>query len=148
ARSARVVMILHQPSKVNNIAWHPDGVHLAAACQDGKIRIWDTKARPPRSVALETHESYAWSVAYSPRGDLLASAGSERMLRLWHAHSHQPLVSTEARFASFRFSSDGTRFGCALKGTKLGLWEIGGGDQFRVFLDDSSNDSGPWQADF
>jgi WD40 repeat protein/serine/threonine protein kinase len=68
------------------LAYHPDGRLLAAAGDDGMIRLWETDTR--RLVRLLVgHGGPVRGLAWSPRGRFLASAGDDGAVRLWEAAS-------------------------------------------------------------
>src|SRR5262249_56285552 len=58
---------------VHAVAFHPDGRHLAAACQDGTVRIWDV-AGGQLLHTLIGDNLRAQAVNFSPDGTRLASS--------------------------------------------------------------------------
>ena len=62
-------------------AFSPDGVHLASACLDGKVWLWNS-ARDQEGRVLQT-KSTVLDVAFGPDGAFLASTGTDRAVTLW-----------------------------------------------------------------
>ncbi len=72
----------------------PDGKFLAAACQDGTVRIVDAASGKIRDC-WRAHDGPALSVAFSPDGQWLACAGKDKVVvRKWPlTEGEQPLNS-------------------------------------------------------
>lgn len=70
------------PAKVNALAFSADGALLAAACEDGLVRLWQSATGRSVGESLN-HEGWVAAVAFSPDGKRLASGGEDRVIRLW-----------------------------------------------------------------
>jgi WD40 repeat protein len=66
---------------VYQVAFSPDGKHLAAACQDKTVRVFDPATGEQTAVALE-HKDFVYSVAFSPDGKRLLSVGRDSV-KVW-----------------------------------------------------------------
>jgi WD40 repeat protein len=78
-------------TRVQSIAFSPDGNKIVSGSLDETIIIWDLQ-RPDRSgERLRGHKSGVQSVAFSPKGDMIASVAGDGMLILWDANTRQPL---------------------------------------------------------
>ena len=76
---------LESQAEVNTIALSPDGSILAAGCDDGLIRLWNTQrlAKPP--IVLRGNQRTVLSLAFSANGQKLASGGDEGTVQVWQA---------------------------------------------------------------
>jgi WD40 repeat protein len=71
--------------------FNPSGTMLAAACQDGMVRLWDV-AGGKEIAQLKGHEKVPIDVAFHPDGSLLATSGSDGTVRLWDVSTKAPLA--------------------------------------------------------
>ena len=67
--------------RINGLAFSLDGKHLAAACSDGILRVFDVKTGKLTASAKE-HTAEVFSVAYSPDGKKLLTVGRDAM-KVW-----------------------------------------------------------------
>jgi WD40 repeat protein len=67
---------------VAGLAVAPDGSWLAAAGQDGSVRIWDAVTGRKRAT-LSGHTGPVRAVAVAPDGSWLAAAGRDGSVRIW-----------------------------------------------------------------
>ncbi len=66
---------------VADVAYSPDGQHLASTGTDETVRVWDLATG--QSHTLTGHTEPVWAVAYSPDGQHLASAGYDGLVWVW-----------------------------------------------------------------
>jgi WD40 repeat protein len=123
--SGKTLMTLPHADAVWDVEWHPDGRHLATACNDGLLYLWDTIA----GKAIKTAEaSQTVSLAFNRKGNLLASSGWDGKTRLWDFPRIQHLVSVYKSGNIFGFSPDDTRLVLQeWDGTDLQFFEVAGG---------------------
>ena len=84
-RAVALRLRLPHATLIGELAWAPDGAHLATGDDDGAVRIWDARSdRPTRE--LDRHERRISALAYAPDGTRLAVAGLTD-LRVWDPHT-------------------------------------------------------------
>jgi WD40 repeat protein len=120
-----IPMTLPHASIVYGLAWHPDGRHLATACDDNLLYIWDT-VTGERVKTLQGHQNSALSVAFTHDGSLLASSGWDKV-RLWDFASGRHLLSIDVGGILTCFGPDDRRLGSLgwirLRSPGVGLWQ-------------------------
>jgi WD40 repeat protein len=102
--------ILQMDATVNDLAFSPDGVWVAAASDDGTASIYRVEDGV-LEYSLRGHERPVNSVAFSPDGALLATGSSDESVRLWKVQDgslERTITSrTLGRILSVEFSPDG-----------------------------------------
>jgi WD40 repeat protein len=68
--------------RITWLAFSPDGRWLAAACADGRIRLWDT-ATGGAGPVLEGHTDFAYCLAFRPGGRELVSGSADHTVCQW-----------------------------------------------------------------
>jgi WD40 repeat protein len=77
-------IVLRAPGsrEFRGLAFSHDGRQLAAACGDGKVRVWDQSTS--LMTELAGHDAYVYGVAFNPTdANRLASSGSDGLVRVW-----------------------------------------------------------------
>jgi WD40 repeat protein len=136
----QVCQSFYHRGPVLDLAWHPDGQILAAACQSGEIYLWDLEHAKTRRI-LGKHDGAVRRLAFTHQGDLLASAGSDQTVRLWIPFTGREmtlqLVSGE-ELENLVFSSNDTQLGVRRVGEELRLWAVDPAREYRVLLGHSA----------
>ena len=71
---------------VNSLCVRDDGKIAAAACWDGRVRLYANR-RPRLLASLRCHSKAAQCVAFAPAGRLLASASEDPRIAIWDVYS-------------------------------------------------------------
>jgi WD40 repeat protein len=71
------------------VAFSPEGSRLAAASEDGTVKVWDV-ATGQETLTLKGHTGSVTSVVFSPEGWRLASASQDGTVKVWDARPLDP----------------------------------------------------------
>jgi WD40 repeat protein len=127
----RELRTLTHSNGVYRLSWSADGRHLASACADGHVYLWDMSVAPP-SPRLLPHDSVAVSGMFTPRGDRLMSHGWNSPVKLWDVQTGRELLRVFWD-AFFGFSSDGRKGIIRRRPGTIGISEFAAGDQCQAF---------------
>ncbi|MFI9329417.1 WD40 repeat domain-containing serine/threonine protein kinase [Kitasatospora sp. NPDC052868] len=136
AKGPRVGFVLDPGSgtRVDALAFGPDGRTVAGGCHDGAIRVWDLTTRTTTTVLSGSIGSVA-SVAFSPDGRSLVSCASESAVRLWDlasgAGTGTLLGQHESAVSAVAFSPDGRSVASGDRAVRL--WDLASGSVTAVF---------------
>lgn len=104
------VVLPDNPGTVWSVDFAPDGKHIAAAVEDGSVRLWDIEAQQVvRSFGA--HRGVVWMVQFHPNGQFVVTSGDDGYVKLWDAESFEPIREWKATNAvrGVAFSPDGSR---------------------------------------
>jgi WD40 repeat protein len=80
-------------SEISNLAFNPARSLIAAATEDGKLRVWDVSdPADPEGIVINhargNENQPVGAVAFSPDGALLASGGADQQVVFWRVTGH------------------------------------------------------------
>jgi WD40 repeat protein len=112
---------------ITQVAWSPDGAHLAATGVSGQLFIWDAAGKIRHRIE-PAHRDGCDALAWRPDGAALATAGRDGKWRLWNAADGGMMVECEAGAAwpehAVWGADPGKRVRLALSaGNKVSLWD-------------------------
>jgi WD40 repeat protein len=119
---------------VNDLAFHPDGRHMAVA-GSGIVEVWDVEGR--RKVReLRGHSKWVYGLAYSPDGRWLATGGWDRTIKLRDAATGEERLTIfghEGFVLDLAFSPDSRALASTSEDRTVRLWEVSSGRPVGVF---------------
>ncbi|WP_330230554.1 NB-ARC domain-containing protein [Nocardia sp. NBC_00508] len=126
--------LIGHAGSVSGLAFSPDGVFLATAGYEARVRLWDLAAGA--EVGALSCAGSVQGVAYSPDGRLLASGDLEGTVRLWDLPTRRELIALHGRTGAGQgvaFAPDGRLLAYGDSEGAVHLWEVPAGVE-RVVL--------------
>src|SRR5437764_5744057 len=77
------------------IAWSPDSQNLAAAFDNGIVRVWNATSGKEASTLRHSDDTPAHSVSWSPDSKRLVSGGDDGTAKVWDPLTGQQLAVFE-----------------------------------------------------
>lgn len=117
----------HHNAGVRAVACSPDGRWLAAASEDGKIRLWSLRSSTMKR--LDGHAGGVRSLAFSPDGTLLTSGGDDPPLLLWRnldqlQPDYEPIGNHKSGVWTVAFSPTGRQIASAGADQIIAIWDL------------------------
>lgn len=133
---------LHPGIFVSDLAFSPDGGHLAMAMSDGTVWVKNV-GNQETVLRLGGHEDGVLDVTFSPDGKFLASGSKDHTLNLWQitlSNDKSPNVQHIASVkhpnwvSSVNFSQDGNLLASVSLGDKVYVWDMTKKQPLRLLL--------------
>ena len=122
--------------RINALLFSPDGVRLASASDDYKVKTWNVlDVKGQQLLATFELPSEVTSIAFSPDGTILATGHNNGAVKLWDADSKQELLTLRGHAHtvwSVAFSPDGKRIATASQDGTGRIWDAANGQE--VFI--------------
>jgi WD40 repeat protein len=116
------------PRGAEELAWSPDGLHIAAVGWDASIRVWNWQTN--QTSFEHAYAPSSWPnafLAWSPDGRWLATAGRGTEITIWDATTwqahHTYADHGQPGSGYFAWSPDGTRIASSGYDRTVRVWE-------------------------
>ncbi|KAG8918277.1 hypothetical protein FRC01_001950, partial [Tulasnella sp. 417] len=117
-------------SKVNDVAFSPDGAVLASGSDDGTIRFWDARTGALLAEPPTTCRGWIISVVFSPDGKFLAAGCSDGTISVWDAHTaallREHMTGRNGGILSVAFSPNSEKLASGSDDGAIQLWDTHG----------------------
>jgi WD40 repeat protein/serine/threonine protein kinase len=115
-------------SRIESVAFSPDGVLMAIADRDHIIHLWNLTSGEART--FKGHEDVIRLFSFSPDGELLASGSWDKTIRLWDIRTGEArtLKGHDDGVMDVEFSPDGALLASASYDKTVRLWDIRTGE--------------------
>ena len=131
--AGKVLHTLAGGTKVNSVAFSPDGMTVALGSDDS-ITLWDT-ATGQLSRTLKGHSGNVFCIAISADGKRLASASADHTVILWDLRTGQQVRTLKGHgdvVRSVAFSPDGSFLASGSGDKSIRLWNVMTGEPIRT----------------
>ena len=118
--------VITDMDKVRTLCWSADGMHLATAGIDGRIRVWNAKTGKV-IYTLRGHQGTIWSLEYGLDDSCIFSSGGDSTIRCWDTHLHKEKYHIQQQNGSiFRLCIDslGKRLFSGGRDGYLRVWNL------------------------
>jgi WD40 repeat protein len=123
ASGERLLTLTDHTSWIDEIAFSPDGTHLATTSQDCTAKIWDAETGAVLSTL--SHNEMVFGIAFNADGTRLATTTMDGEFTVWEAATGQQLFTCPGHsnvVTAIAFSPDGTRLATASYDKMVKVW--------------------------
>lgn len=133
------VVLPDNPGTIWSVDFAPDGNRIAAAIEDGSVRIWDVQTQTLLN-SFNAHRGIVWIVAYHPSRPMIASSGDDGLVKLWDSESLEVIREWDcgSSVRGIAFSPDGQRFTAGNREGQLRVFDIDSSDELLTTTHDGA----------
>lgn len=126
AESGHRQQTFRHSAPICQVAFDPDGQHVAVVCFDQRIYIWNIESG--RCVqTLPGHENEVWALAYSSDGRYLVSGSDDCTVRIWDADAGKCIYILDNHTGwvqALAFNHAGDLLVTGSQDKSIGLWDV------------------------
>jgi WD40 repeat protein len=140
SRGLRTAVVTIDSSKVECVAYSPDGNTLTVAHEDGQLTEFDAQ-RLSVLGKFRAHEIHLSDIAYSHDGSLLATTGFGGEVKLWNRQRklvQQPTESGHDQLWGLAFSADDRLLAAGGQDRTARIWDLRSGRETMALVGNNS----------
>lgn len=124
------ILLSGNPGTVWSVDFVPGKEQVAAAIEDGSVRIWDIETQKVIK-SFNAHRGLVWMIQYHPTRPIVATSGDDGFVKLWDVNNYQMIREWKAPNAvrGIAFSPDGSRIVAGDREGTIHLYDIDSGEQ-------------------
>ncbi|OYP34608.1 WD40 repeat domain-containing serine/threonine protein kinase [Rhodopirellula sp. MGV] len=136
------------PGTVWSVDFDPVGGRVAAAIEDGSVRLWDINTQKVLR-SFEAHRGIAWTIQFHPERRLVATSGDDGLVKLWDADSLEPIREWNAGSSvrKVSFSPNGSKIVAGDRNGNVHVWSVDTGEELASVAQEGSIFSVAWSGD-
>jgi WD40 repeat protein len=139
---AKLVGQFRAPGPIRSLAFSPNNLTLAGACQDKSLLAWNVAYNPGQAVPAEfgklvatyAHAAAVTDVAFAPDSIQFYSSGQDKTIKAWRFASDAPIKSFAHpnRVDAVAFNSANTLLVTGCPDGNLRIWDVAKGQPTRT----------------
>lgn len=124
------IVLPDNPGTVWSVDFSPSGNEIAAAIEDGSVRLWNIDDQKVIR-SFNAHRGVVWMVQFHPSRPIVATAGDDGRVKLWDSENFEPLQEWVAPNAvrGVAFSPDGNLIAAGDREGGIHIYNIDTGDE-------------------
>ena len=124
------IVLPGNPGTVWSVDFAPGGKQVAAAIEDGSVRLWDIESQEIVK-SFNAHRGIVWMVQFHPTRPLVATSGDDGHVKLWESESFELSKQWRAGNAvrQIAFSPDGSRIVGGDRDGNIHVYDIDSGEE-------------------
>jgi eukaryotic-like serine/threonine-protein kinase len=120
------IVLAGNPGTVWSVDFSPQGNTVAAAIEDGSVRLWNIETKQV-SKSFNAHRGIVWCVRFHPSRSIVATSGDDGFVKIWDGETFDLIHQWNAGSAvrGIAFSPDGNRIVVGDRGGNIRVYDIG-----------------------
>ncbi len=136
----KLILPFFHSSRINSIAFSPNGKYIISGSMDKTIKLWDLVSG--KEIKTFTgHTDWIKSIAFSPDGTKIISGSCDETIKLWDVISGKEIKTFSGHTSqvySVAFSPDGTKIISGSSDETIKLWDVITGKEIKNFNDNKT----------
>lgn len=124
------VLLAGNPGTVWSVDFSADGQDIAAAIEDGSVRLWNIETQTV-TKRFNAHRGAVWMVKFHPTRPIVATCGDDSRVKLWDSSSFELLKEWHAEntVRGIAFSPNGKRIIAGDREGVIHVYDIDSGEE-------------------